>query len=151
MSASASSLSISTPAPEQSAQVVPFLRYYAALRPFADASNETVRVTANLLTAAADEIEALRKGWQPIETAPKGGTKIDLLYPHPRGRAVDCHWGDYALFGLGWYWRTPIWEKGALLPEDQWSLNSYPNMQPTHWMYPPAPPSAAPADPKSDP
>lgn len=41
-------------------QVVGFLRYYAS-EPYADSSNETVRVRALLLTTAADEIERLQR------------------------------------------------------------------------------------------
>lgn len=75
--------------------------------------------------------------WQPIETAPKDGTKIDLLFPYPRGRTVDCFW-DSVLDT--WCWKEPAWEYGVLLPEAEWSVGSYPNLAPTHWMEPPEPP-----------
>jgi len=82
------------------------------------------------------------EGWQPIETAPKNGTKIDLLYPYPRGRTINCYWAqnDLAVLKFGWVWRTPTWEDGVLLPEDQWNVNSY-GGEPTHWMPSPALPS----------
>ena len=93
------------------------------------------------LTAAL--IERERAPWQPIETAPKDGTLIDLLYPYPRGRAISCMWGDGSGFGPEWFWREPRWDGGVLLPEDQWSVSSYPNMEPTHWMPAPKPPEGA--------
>lgn len=82
-------------------------------------------------------------GWQLIETAPKDGSKVDLLYPHPRGRTNDCFWQEGGVYGDGgWYWLTPSWDENGLEPESDWSRNSYPNMDPTHWMRPPAPPDA---------
>lgn len=80
-------------------------------------------------------------GWQAIETAPKDGTKIDLLYPYPRGRTIDCYWDDSRQIGGMWVWRTPAWRTespGGLLPESEWKFHCYPNMKPTHWR--PAPP-----------
>lgn len=73
------------------------------------------------------------EGWQPIDTAPKDGTKIDLLYPYPRGRTINCFWDDSPVIGGAWIWLTPIWKDGNLLPESEWSNNCYPNMDPTHW------------------
>jgi len=79
--------------------------------------------------------------WQPIETAPKDGTKIDLFYPYPRGRTINCYWmGEHA---AGWVWRRPTWGAGALLPESEWDIGSYPNLEPTHWMRLPPPPADA--------
>ena len=75
--------------------------------------------------------------WRPIATAPKDGTKIDLLYPYPRGRTINCFWHRR---NRVWMWRTPRWQGDALLPEDQWDLHHDPNVQPTHWMLAPAPP-----------
>lgn len=81
--------------------------------------------------------------WHPIETAPKDGTKIDLLYPYPRGRTIDCFWRQDEVTGPdgGWFWLTPKWQSQPglgidwhLLPESEWTWNTYPNMQPTHWM-----------------
>jgi hypothetical protein len=74
--------------------------------------------------------------WQPIETAPKDGTKIDLLFPYPRGRTINCYWGTIGLSGSEglWVWRQPTWGNGELLPEDQWQMSCYPNLEPTHWM-----------------
>ena len=80
--------------------------------------------------------------WQPIDTAPKDDTKIDLLFPYPRGRQIDCQWRQGGVYGDGgWFWSIPQWgsQPGLgidwhLLPEEEWETASYPNMHPTHWM-----------------
>ena len=83
--------------------------------------------------------------WQGIETAPRDGTKVDLLYPYPRGRQKDCQWREGDVYGDGgWFWSEPRWdEKMNLLPESKWNTGCYLNMQPTHWMLPPLPPGAS--------
>lgn len=85
--------------------------------------------------------------WQSMDTAPKDGTKIDLLYPWPRGRVVDAFWmGD---LGIGWATRVPIWENGMAMPEERWNISTFPNMQPTHWMPAPTlPPESLPEIPE---
>lgn len=83
--------------------------------------------------------------WLNMNTAPKDGTKIDLLFPYPRGRTIDCFWKEGDIYGSGnWYWLKPIWgsQPGLgigwqLLPKSEWEMCSYPNMEPTAWM--PAP------------
>lgn len=42
-------------------------------------------------------------GWQPMETAPKDGTRIHLGFAHMRGFDVVAHWdeGSWALTGNG--------------------------------------------------
>lgn len=94
---------------------------------------------ADASAPALSETVNLPSEWLPIETAPKDGTKIDLLYPYPRGRTVNCLWAqnDLAYLKFGWIWRTPIWKDGVLLPEDQWNVNCY-GGEPTHWMPVPA-------------
>lgn len=98
-----------------------------------------------VLTFVHDErqkiIDALRPylvpQWQPIETAPRDGTVIDLFYPYPRGRTINCYWDE----GLrGWVWRRPTWRGSALLPESEWHFGAYPGLEPTHWMPLPKPP-----------
>lgn len=101
--------------------------------------------------AGADAYELFREavaalspqeGWRPIETAPKDGTKIDLLFPGVRGRTINCFWHQGSIHPEGgWFWVTPTWgDKGKLLPEDDWFWNCCPSMEPTHWMPQPAPP-----------
>ena len=81
--------------------------------------------------------------WKSIDTAPKEGTKIDLLFPYPHGRAINCFWlPNTTASGGMWVWRTPTWEGGAVLPEDHWMLNGYSFIEPSHWMPVPTPPSA---------
>jgi hypothetical protein len=75
--------------------------------------------------------------WRPIATAPRDGTKVDLLYPHPRGRMINCFWHART---RTWMWRTPRWQGDTLLPEHQWDLHYAPDAQPTHWRLAPMPP-----------
>lgn len=83
-------------------------------------------------------------GWRSMDGAPKDGTKIDLLFAEPRGRTINCFWLQNEFTGPdgGWFWRTPAFaETGEVLPEEDWFLSCYPNMTPTHWRLPPAPPA----------
>lgn len=49
------------------------------------------------------EIERVQ--WQPIETAPRDGTLIDLYVPSLGKRATDCYWKDSQIRGhSGWWW-----------------------------------------------
>lgn len=71
-------------------------------------------------------------GWQPIETAPKDGTEVDLWGGSDAGeraaRAPDCQWRRG-----GWYSRG---DKG-------WESLAGISWAPTHWMPRPAPPASA--------
>jgi hypothetical protein len=65
--------------------------------------------------------------WQPIETAPKDGTEIDLWSPICK-RIPDCKWLDR--YATGWFTRG---DRG-------WEEISTAMISPTHWMPLPAPP-----------
>lgn len=88
--------------------------------------------------------------WRTMEDAPKDGTKIDLLFPYPRGRTIDCQWRKGGVYGDGgWFWSKPTWgaQPGLdidwhLLPEEKWDIGSYPNEQPTHWRLAPELPAS---------
>lgn len=103
------------------------------------AADEIERLRAHVATLKRDSLE-----WQPIETAPRDGRKIDLMFPHPRGRTIDCFWRiepNASHPEGGWFWRSPKWDKTNLLPESEWPLSCYPSMQPTHWRWPPPHPT----------
>lgn len=91
---------------------------------------------------AIAEIERLRAAaagagagaeWQPIETAPKDGTDVDLwgsLNKEPRHRITDCHWhkGEWLVWGASGVDDEPHW---------------MPVFCASHWMpLPPAPAGA---------
>ena len=78
-------------------------------------------------------LDDVPRRWRTIDSAPSDGTKIDLLFPYPRGRVVNAYWkGD---LGFTWVWRRATWDdSGNLLPEDRWSISSSPNMEPLAWM-----------------
>lgn len=108
--------------------------------PYQDAAREILALFAPPEDEAARAALSVRRsGWLPIASAPKDGTRIDLLYPYPRGRAINCYW--HGRNGFGWVWREPTWENGELLPESKWGIGNYPNMQPTHWQPLPQEPS----------
>ena len=85
------------------------------------------------IITAAKEIPTI--SWQPIETAPKDGTLIDLFIDGER--YVDCRWGDPNQDmedWASWYQRyTESW--GSAFPVD---------LNPTHWMPRPSPPGGNP-------
>jgi hypothetical protein len=68
--------------------------------------------------------------WQPIETAPKDGTPVDLWQPRI-GRWTNMRW-DYH-----------NWMSGKPVGEKSWGGGSRdgPDAEPTHWMPVPAPPN----------
>lgn len=82
-----------------------------------------------------------RAAWcDDMALAPRDGTKVDLFFPAPRGRQINCFYDTSRIFGPGWFWREPTWDRETLLPEDRWRRHCYPNMEPTHWRpLPPAP------------
>ncbi len=70
--------------------------------------------------------------WQPIETAPKDGTPVLLLYDQ---EAIQGHWSETDTHGGEW---KPIWLSvhgcGCCGSDDK---------PPTHWMPLPEPPDEA--------
>ena len=66
--------------------------------------------------------------WQPIDTAPKDGTKVDLWFPHT-GREIDWEWADEDPFD------PPQW-----IHRGKENVTTYPNQTPTHWRHVPVMP-----------
>jgi len=50
--------------------------------------------TADRIIAAlhAAGYEIVPRWSTDLDAAPGDGTKVDLLYPYPRGRTTDCYW-----------------------------------------------------------
>lgn len=74
--------------------------------------------------------------WQPIETAPKDGTRVDLWMhdvDHPAGyRMADARWEDDR-----WQVAWRFWvEGGGQDSKGRWHIRA------THWMPLPEPPRA---------
>lgn len=82
----------------------------------------------------------LMSEWQPIETAPKDGTEIDLWHEE-FGRYSDCHWGlpehccgEYGRYcDSDWHAMKEGWIMSIL--NELLDADSF-----THWMPLPAPP-----------
>ena len=71
--------------------------------------------------------------WQPIETAPKDGTTMDLWCTATKRRITDCWWdADY-----GEFIANDVNECGECCP----SVVYHDNGKPTHWMPLPEPPT----------
>jgi hypothetical protein len=95
------------------------------------------------INTASKVIEAMRSEWQPIETAPKDGSVVDLWVPSYRQvndylveghRVAACRWNDG--WGDGGFWEAKFVEVDSFTP-----LDSIDGQQPTHWMPLPEPPS----------
>lgn len=71
--------------------------------------------------------------WQPIETAPKDGTRVDLWYPRI-GRKIDCYFHGAPLDC--WGWAEPDLDD----VEGEPLFVVHGNIEPTHWMPPPEAP-----------
>lgn len=110
------------------------------------ADNATAVVQA-VLAAAAPPGQAMSQGWQPIETAPKDGTVIDLWHEE-FGREADCYWGlphhccgeMGSLCDSDWHSLEPGWV--GTFNEIMSPANAY-----THWMPLPPAPDADPTPP----
>lgn len=76
-----------------------------------------------------------------MQSAPKDGTIVDLMYPYPRGRKINCKYNKT----LGWHWLSETFDPNTLevLPESEWNINCLPNMEPLAWMPTPPYPSIA--------
>lgn len=60
--------------------------------------------------------------WRPMSEAPRDGTRVDLLYPYPRGRQTDC------------YYETEGPLRGLWVRRDLWDYVTLSNMEPLFWM-----------------
>jgi hypothetical protein len=87
--------------------------------------------------------------WQPIETAPKDGTLIDIWIAGEGGntRVADVYWGEYTVWDR--YPFSSHGEQGWVLeePSENWGVchNNAENSlagrgRATHWMPLPEPP-----------
>jgi len=77
----------------------------------------TPAVDEGTMESAARAWNTRAPQWQPIESAPKDGTEIDLWHPK-LGRITGSHWDAYM---------------------ERWTILCDPE-GPTHFMLPPAPP-----------
>lgn len=85
--------------------------------------------------------------WQPIETAPKDGTVIDLWVKTWYGREsrwlqyriADAHWGSEDGYDIPTGYVG--WVSDQLHCDELWPREV--EEIPTHWMHRPAPPEAA--------
>ena len=82
----------------------------------------------------------MTEGWQPIETAPRDGTLVDLWVRLPDGSAIrlaDCYWGRDQRGKRGKCWHAPYMDYQA-------EYGPVPrNHAITHWRPLPAPPEAS--------
>ena len=60
---------------------------------------EDKRSYVDRIQDAANEAAKCFDQWQPIETAPKDGTKIDILL-NGKSRIPDVYWGEYGGYAL---------------------------------------------------
>ena len=101
------------------------------------------RAAEGLLAALVNAGYQLRR-WHPMDTAPKDGTKVDLLFPYPISYRLEYFWATEGPMAGAWCHRRPTYTfdgveppNGAvLLPEDKWDWQMYPNMEPLAWTWP---------------
>ena len=97
-----------------------------------------VKAIEALLTHPPAAQEAKEAAWQPIETAPKDGRRVDLWFPSS-GRAADWQWETGGIIGRSggmWVKRYP---EGV---DYEIAFEMRPNDHPTYWMIV-SPPHAA--------
>ncbi len=102
----------------------------------------TMNACAGMVDPAA-EIQALRLAapvLQPIETAPKDGTRIDVWLSESRRRVTNCYWGrpSHTCGENEGYCDSCPDHDGWVDGED--FMNGYTDEEPTHWMPLPTPP-----------
>lgn len=83
------------------------------------------------MTGDSTIASAMRDGWQPIETAPRDGTRVLLAHDEWVGAGAWCKEGN----GNG-----PFWTDYSVA---SWPYEEYAEIAPSHWMpLPDAPVSA---------
>jgi hypothetical protein len=110
-----------------------------------DASAHWAIVTEPKVMQALREHDSSAQGWQPIETAPKDGTRILVFDEYD---AQDVAWWAPE---EGGEWSDSLQEKingGEWIDGTvaDWGCQEYRHLRPTHWMHLPAAPSAPNAD-----
>ena len=89
-----------------------------------------VKAIEALLTHPPAAQEAKEAAWQPIETAPKDGRRVDLWFPSS-GRAADWQWETGGIIGRsGGMWVKRYPEAAGY----EIALETRPNDHPTYWM-----------------
>jgi hypothetical protein len=81
--------------------------------------------------------------WQPIETAPKDGTEIIGVYSNNYGyQDKPTVYGPWTVAFRNGAWMAS-WAEGSVIEYESYSGTTYKDaeMEPTHWMPLPAPPS----------
>jgi len=91
------------------------------------------------------------KEWQPIETAPKGGTRVRLLIPYSPEKFSEAECTDEGEWEPLLSWEVGRVELAGLIPDWAYKQNGcwrYDgddgcfDIQPTHWQPLPEPPKA---------
>lgn len=80
--------------------------------------------------------------WQPIETAPKDGTEIIGAFYRDYGGGSTSSYGPWTVAWDGKKWRSS-WDKAEVVEymSDFGTEYKEPDIQPTHWMPLPNPPT----------
>ena len=120
-------------------EAIEMLRAFLASLPTEAASNPyklpgTLKETGENLKADTSVQKMHKSAWQPIETAPKDGTIIDVWLG-------DCSEDDRCFYCSGETRRSPswAWHNGKFRPCGGLNIPTF--VQPTHWMPLPSPPA----------